>query len=93
MDVGAAYSTFPLHLAREMGCAVTVVDDFGLNSDTPFWTRGRDPHEYIDANPDVTFALERLGNPAESKLEEESFDVIYSASALEHVPDDLMPAV
>ena len=93
LDVGAGYSPLPAHLAEQFGCEVWAVDDFGLDSKQPFWARGKDPHAHIRSNPNVTYILERLGEPASSSLMPGSFDVIISASALEHVPDQQMSGV
>jgi ubiquinone/menaquinone biosynthesis C-methylase UbiE len=92
LDVGAAYSNIPLHIQQKYGCEVWVADDFGLNSNESFWTRDRSPHEHIAAHPDVKYVLERLGDK-KSSLPENYFDVIYSLSALEHVPGELTASV
>jgi SAM-dependent methyltransferase len=92
LDVGAAYSNIPIHVQQTYGCEMWVVDDFGLKSKESFWTRDRSPHEHIAEHPEIKFVLERLGDP-DSSLPENYFDVIYSLSALEHVPGDMTPAV
>jgi SAM-dependent methyltransferase len=92
LDVGAAYSNIPLYLQQTFGCEMWVADDFGLKSNETFWSRGRSPHEYIASHPEIKFILERLGD-SNSSLPEDYFDVIYSLSALEHVPGDLTPTV
>lgn len=93
LDVGGAYSELPLYLQREFGCEVWVVDDFGLLEGETFWTRGRSPHEHITQHPEVRFVLERVGDPARSSLPLNYFDVVYSLSTLEHVPQVLMKNV
>lgn len=92
LDVGAAYSNIPMYLQQTYGCEMWVADDFGLKSNESFWTRDRSPHEHIAAHPEVKFTLERLGAP-DSSLPENYFDVIYSLSALEHVPGVSTPTV
>lgn len=92
LDVGAAYSNTPIHIQRTYGCEMWVADDFGLNSNETFWTRDRSPHEHIAAHPEIKYILERLGTSV-SSLPEGYFDVIYSLSALEHVPANITPAV
>lgn len=92
LDVGAAYSNVPIYLQRTYGCEVWVADDFGTKSNESFWTRDRSPQEHVLAHPEIKFVLERLGEP-KSSLPEEYFDVIYSLSALEHVPGYLTRAV
>ncbi len=89
LDVGAAYSALPAHLQKTYGCEVWVADDFGMNSDEPFWLRGRSPQEHISQNPKVKYVLERLGDPGSSTLPENYFDVVYSLSVLEHVPAEV----
>ena len=92
LDVGAAYSNIPIYLQKTYGCEMWVADDFGTNSDEIFWTRDRSPQEHIEAHPEVNYVLERLGVSG-SSLPEDYFDVVYSLSALEHVPAELTPAV
>jgi len=87
MDVGSGYSLFPVYLADNYGCETWAVDDFGLSSNDEFWDRNLDHQKHIQKYPQVKFALERLGNPQDSTLPEGYFDCIYSASALEHVPN------
>ncbi len=93
LDVGAAYSTIPSTLAGNYGVEVWAVDDFGMSVNDPFWTRNRSPQEFIDNHPEVKYVIERLGNPQKSSLPLGYFDVIYSISALEHVPLTMTPAV
>jgi 2-polyprenyl-3-methyl-5-hydroxy-6-metoxy-1,4-benzoquinol methylase len=89
IDVGAAYSPLPIHLATTYGCDIWAVDDFGLSVEDEFWSRHRDPEAYIREHPEVNYVLERLGDPASSSLPTNSFDCIYSASTLEHIPPDM----
>jgi 2-polyprenyl-3-methyl-5-hydroxy-6-metoxy-1,4-benzoquinol methylase len=93
LDVGAAYSTFPCYLSQTYGCEVWAVDDFGMSVDDPYWLRSNSPQEFIDAHPEVKYVVERLGDPAKSSLPENYFDVIYSISVLEHVPQPITQAV
>lgn len=93
MDVGGAYSSLPIWISKTYGCNVWVVDDFGIDSNELFWKRGRSPQEHIAAHPQIKFILERLGDPLKSSLPAGFFDVVYSASALEHVPGHLLSAV
>ena len=93
LDVGAAYSPLPIYLQKTFGCEVWVADDFGATIGDDFWKRGRLPLEHIKNNPEVKYVLERLGDPEKSSFPSNYFDVVYSLSALEHVPAYLMPAV
>jgi len=92
LDVGAAYSNIPIYLQQTFNCEMWVADDFGLKSNESYWERDRSPHEHIASHPEIRYVLERLGDP-NSSLPENYFDVVYSLSALEHVPGDLTPAV
>lgn len=93
LDVGAAYSPLPIYLADTYGCEVWAVDDFGQSADDEFWTRSKNPEIHIKENPQVKYVVERLGDPDNSSLPTASFDCIYSASTLEHVPANLTEAV
>jgi hypothetical protein len=93
LDVGAAYSLLPLHIQETYGCEVWVADDFGLKSDDPFWQRGKSPHEHINNHPNVKFVLERLGDPQSSSLPKGCFDIVYSLSVLEHIPNNMVKQV
>jgi SAM-dependent methyltransferase len=86
LDVGAAYSPLPAYLHDHFGCEAWAVDDFGMGSGEEFWLRDNSPQEFIARNPQVKYVLERLGDPSKSSLPAGYFDVIYSISALEHVP-------
>jgi SAM-dependent methyltransferase len=93
LDVGGAYSAFPNFLTNHFGCESWVVDDFGIGVDDKFWQRHRSPQEHIAEHKETRYVLERLGNPSTSSLPEKYFDVVYSASVLEHVPYNITPAV
>jgi len=93
LDVGAGYSNLPMHLHETYGCDTWVADDYGMESEEAFWTRGKRPRQHVENHPEIHFALERLGDPAASSLDPGSFDVIVSASALEHVPPPLVEDV
>jgi SAM-dependent methyltransferase len=93
LDVGAAYSPLPIHIADTYQCEVWSVDDFGTESDEEFWMRNQNPQEHIKTHPQVKYVLERLGDPEASSLPEQYFDCIYSASTLEHVPKEYLASV
>jgi len=65
------------------------VDDFGIDVNDPFWARHQSPQEHIAHHPEVKYVLERVGDPQSSSLPAGYFDVVYSASVLEHVPAGL----
>jgi SAM-dependent methyltransferase len=87
LDVGAGYSRFPSYIANTYGCEVWAVDDFGLIEEGAFWERNQDPKQFIDNHPEVRYIIGRVGTPQLDELPEDYFDLIYSASALEHVPE------
>ena len=93
LDVGAAYSPLPIHIRETFGSEVWVVDDFGLKSDLSFWARNRSPQEFVSSHPQIKYVLERLGDQAKSSLPAGYFDVVYSISVLEHIPQSLMESV
>lgn len=93
LDVGGAYSPFPSYISQQFGCETWVVDDFGMNANDPFWLRNQSPQKHIEAHPENHYILERVGDPETSSLPTGYFNVIYSASALEHVPPELTLAV
>jgi SAM-dependent methyltransferase len=93
LDVGGAYSTLPLFIQKTYGCETWVVDDFGLDVNDPFWARNKSPQEHIQAHPEVKYVVERVGDPSASSLPLGYFDVVYSASVLEHVPAGLTQKV
>lgn len=93
LDVGAAYSDFPNFLHRQFGCETWVADDFGMQVADEFWKRDKSPHEFIAEHPETQYVLERVGDPDTSSLPPAYFDVVYSASALEHVPSEITPEV
>lgn len=93
LDVGAGYSDLPVYISKEFRCEIWAADDFGGDREDGFWLRRRKPDDHISKHPDIRFILERLGKPESSSLPAESFDCIYSVSALEHVPGDLFKSV
>jgi SAM-dependent methyltransferase len=86
LDVGAAYSPLPAYLHDNFGCEAWAVDDFGMGSGEDYWLRNNSPQEFVAGHPQVHYVLERLGDPSQSSLPAGYFDVIYSISALEHIP-------
>ena len=93
LDVGGAYSDLPVFIQKTYACETWVVDDFGIDVNDPFWARHQSPQEHIARHPEVRYVLERVGDPRSSSLPAGTFDVVYSASVLEHVPAGLTRAV
>jgi len=92
LDVGGAYSPLPMFIQKTWGCETWEVDDFGTGSNDEFWTRQRSPEDHIKANPQIKFVLERVGDPKQSSLPQNYFDVVYSLSVMEHVPPEVQIA-
>ena len=86
LDVGAGYSRLPSYIAQTYGCEVWAVDDFGYSEKGDFWERHQDPRDYINDHPEIHYVIGRIGDEHLNELSPASFDVIISASALEHVP-------
>jgi len=86
LDVGAGYSRLPSFIALNHECEVWAVDDFGYSENGNFWERNQDPSQFIDDHPEVHYVIGRIGDENLTELPHGSFDVIISASALEHVP-------
>ena len=86
LDVGAGYSRLPSYIALTHGCEVWAVDDFGDSEKGNFWERNQDPNQFINDHPEIHYVIGRIGDENLNELPPGSFDVIVSASALEHVP-------
>jgi ubiquinone/menaquinone biosynthesis C-methylase UbiE len=93
LDVGAGYSRLPIHIAERFGCEVWAVDDFGRLDKDEFWERNQDPYVHITQHPEVKYVVGRIGTKSTEDIPLKYFDVIYSASALEHVSPEDVPAV
>ncbi len=86
LDVGSGYSKLPVHIAKTYGCEVWAVDDFGMHEAGDFWERNQDPQAFIKGHPEIHYVIGRIGQNKLEEIPQQYFDVIYSASALEHVP-------
>ena len=93
LDVGGGYSMLPVIINERFGTEVWAVDDFGMESGEPLWSRWGDREKQKARYPNINYVFERLGNISTSSLKKGYFDVIYSVSALEHVPSNQMKAV
>jgi SAM-dependent methyltransferase len=93
LDVGGAYSRLPLFLQKTFGCETWVADDFAAGSGETFWNRNRSPEEYIKSHPEIHFVMEYVGDESKSSLPLNHFDVVYSASVLEHAPSQYTPGI
>jgi len=93
LDVGAGYSRLPIHIAERYGCEVWAVDDFGRLDEDVFWERNQDPQLHVERHPEIRYVIGRIGSDSTKDLPRNYFDIIYSASALEHVPNEDVPRV
>jgi|GEM_PF-1035920 len=86
LDVGGGYSTLGAELSDRFGTESWLADDFGVESNEPMWTVNFQREKLREKNKSIRYVFERLGDIRESSLPMNYFDVVYSVSALEHVP-------
>ncbi len=87
-EVGGAYSELPEHIATTYGCEVSVIDDFGVESGEPLWSRWGNREDLKEKNSHVNYIFERVGNIDSNNIPLGYFDVVYSVSTLEHIPPE-----
>ncbi|MCU0390870.1 MAG: class I SAM-dependent methyltransferase [Thermoflexibacter sp.] len=90
VEVGGAYSDLPQYIAQNYGCEVHVIDDFGVESGEPLWSRWGSREELMQKNPDVKYIFERVGNVSNPNIPLDYYDVIFSVSTIEHIPPTAM---
>lgn len=90
VEVGGAYSDLPQYIAQTYGCEVHVIDDFGVESGEPLWSRWGGRDELMQKNPDVKYIFERVGNVNNHNIPLDYYDVIFSVSTIEHIPHEAM---
>lgn len=89
IEVGGAYSTLPLYLAKKYNLKAWVGDDFGeYNNETQIWSRWGNPKELIKKNKPVKYIYQPFGIFSK-EYRDEYFDRIFSVSTLEHIPYQL----
>lgn len=94
VEVGGAYSDLPQHIATHYGCEVHVIDDFGVESgESEMWSRWGEREALLAKNPDVKYIFERAGNMASTNIPTNYYDLVFSVSTLEHVPEPAMAEV
>ena len=92
-EVGGAYSRLPEYLADTYGTESWIIDDFGAYSnESDMWTRWGDPDEWIRRHPQVRYCKRPVGFNS-PELPADYFDCVFSVSTLEHIPEQLWPAV
>lgn len=94
LDVGGGYSRLGALLSKKHNGECWVVDDFGVESgEESVWTRNIDREKLREVNRNIKYVYERLGEIEKSSLPKNYFDVIYSVSALEHIPMSCIASV
>jgi ubiquinone/menaquinone biosynthesis C-methylase UbiE len=93
LDVGGAYSILPVIIKERFGSEMWIVDDFGVETGDARWSRWGEREKQKAKYPDVNYVFETLGDISKSNLRKNYFDIIYSASTLEHIPHELMRSV
>jgi SAM-dependent methyltransferase len=91
LEVGPGASGFQFMLAAH-GCQVTAVDPLENPSDSVEWTFGTDEYRRLNEafGGKVAFVNSYL---ADAKLPSDSFDRVYSISAIEHISPEHLPAL
>jgi hypothetical protein len=86
IEVGGAYSTLPLYLAKKYKLEAWVGDDFGkYNSETDLWSRWGNPKKLPKINKPVKYVFRPFGIFSK-EYPKNYFDVVFSVSTLEHIP-------
>ncbi|MCU0448780.1 MAG: class I SAM-dependent methyltransferase [Bernardetiaceae bacterium] len=94
VEIGGAYSELPQHIARQFGCQVHVIDDFGVESgEAEMWSRWGQREELEQKNPDVKYIFDRAGNFGSTVIPQNFYDVVFSVSTIEHIPETAMAGV
>lgn len=83
-EVGGAYSRLPEYLGERFAVEPWVIDDFGLHSGEPLWSRWGNPHDLPGMHPTVRYSFHRMGNYS-PEIPARYFDRIFSVSTLEHI--------
>ena len=90
IEVGGAYSTLPIYLAKKYGCEAWIGDDFGeVAGESETWTRWGDPHELPNIYPDTNYVFKPFGEFSE-EYKDNYYDRVFSVSTLEHIQFEKM---
>jgi len=85
IEVGGAYSTLPVYLARKYNLEAWVGDDFGeVVGESETWTRWGDPHELPNIWADMNYVFKSFGEFSK-EYQDGYFDRVFSVSTLEHI--------
>jgi 2-polyprenyl-3-methyl-5-hydroxy-6-metoxy-1,4-benzoquinol methylase len=96
LDVGGGGSALTRVLHETIGAQCWLIDDFGVASgdaDTMSWYTPGFGDVLAAKNPMVSYDSGRLGSNSVPQLANQTFDLIYSVSTLEHVPLQDLPGV
>lgn len=83
-EVGGAYSRLPEYLGKKYNLEPWVIDDFGIGSDEPIWSRWGNPTELPAKYPTVRYSFNRMGHNS-AEVPSGYFDRVFSVSTLEHI--------
>ena len=86
LDVGGGYSTIGKLIVEDFGAEYWIIDDFGVESSEPIWSRYGSREELRKSNPDINYIFGRMCKDVSSILEDDFFDIVLSISTLEHIP-------
>jgi hypothetical protein len=94
VEVGGAYSDLPQYIAEQYGCEVHVIDDFGVESgEAEMWSRWGEREALQQKNPNVKYIFERAGDLKSANIPLNYYDVVFSVSTIEHIPEAAMAEV
>ena len=89
LDVGAGYSDLANYLHQRYQVNAWVADNYGMEDGEALWSRWGNPKELQNKYPEVNYQYHNLGTESGyENLPENYFDVIYSVSAVEHIPKE-----
>lgn len=93
IEVGGAYSTLPIYLAKKYNLEAWIGDDFGESSgDFESWTRWGNPHDLPNHWQEMHYVFKPFGEFSK-EYPDSYFNRVFSVSTLEHIPWEKMTAV
>jgi hypothetical protein len=86
IEVGGAYSTLPVYLAKKFNLEAWIGDDFGESTgEKEIWARWGDPHQRSDCGSKIKYIFKPFGDFS-IQYPDSYFDRVFSVSTLEHIP-------